>query len=155
MELWNSELGLFHPCCKAASFKLNSSKSQFGPCSESRRHNVEPTLQPTSSVVRMLDSERAKCISSRGQGQSSRIFIWTSERCKQLWETLEKSFKTIMWLEELTKASSQELNISSPAGQSPAAAAGDRPGNFWESSVLFWALHEGTYRNTKQMSVMG
>lgn len=36
-----------------------------------------------------------------------------------------------MWLKELCKASSQELNISSPAEQPP--AAGDRPGNFWES----------------------
>lgn len=34
-----------------------------------------------------------------------------------------------MWLEELTKASSQELNISSPAEQSP-AAVGDGTGNF-------------------------
>lgn len=154
MEAWHWELGLFHPHCKAASFKLNSSENQFGPCSESRHHDMPPTLQPTSLVFRRLESERAKCISLQGQRQSSRIFIWTSERCQQLWGILEKSFKTIMWSEELTKASSEELNVSSPAEQSP-AAVGDRPGNFWESSEWFWALGEGTYRNAKQMSVMG
>lgn len=60
MEAQNSELGPFHPHRKAASFKLNSSKNQFGPCSESRQCDMQPMLQPTSLVFRRLESERAK-----------------------------------------------------------------------------------------------
>lgn len=132
MGVWNSELVLFHPCCKAVSFKLNSSKSQFIPFSEMRHHSMG-TTQPACLVFRSLDSERAKSISLQGQWQSSSVFIWTSERCKQTWRTLDKSFKTIMWLQELPETSSQELNIHSPVEQSP-TAVGDWAGNFWESS---------------------
>lgn len=132
MEVWKSELVLFHPCCKAVPFKLNSSKSQFVPCSEMRHHNMR-TTRPASLVFRSLDSERAKSISLQGQWQPSSIFIWTSEGCKQTRGTLEKSFKTIMWLQELTETSPQDLNVCSPIEQSP-ATVGDRPGNFWESS---------------------
>lgn len=97
-----------------------------------RQYNMR-TIQSTSSVFRRLHSERAKSTSLQGQWQSSSVYIWTSERCKQTWRTLEKSFKTIMWLQELTETSSQELNICGPIEQSP-AAVGDSPGNFWESS---------------------
>lgn len=146
MELWNSELVLFYPCCKDVSFKLNSSKSQFIPCSGMRHHNMR-TTQSTSLVLRTLHSESAKSISLQGQWQSDSVSIWTSERCKQTWRTLDKSFKTTVWLQELTETSSQKLNICSPIGQPP-AAVGDRHGNFWV--FILSPKHEGTYRNTNQ-----